>query len=167
MNPLSRVLSGRVMALVAAGASAAVIATTFIGEKEGESLSAYQDGAKVWTICRGHTATARPGMRAMPEMCDRLFASDVGTALSETDRIVTVPMSEPRRAAVASFCGFNLGLAKCTGSTFIRRLNADDPEACDEILRWVYVGGKDCRDPASNCRGIVIRREQEAALCRL
>lgn len=76
-------------------------------------------------------------------------------------------MSPPRRAAVASFCGYNLGLAKCAKSTFIRRLNAGDPDACDEILRWVYVGGKDCRDPASNCRGIVIRREEEAALCRL
>jgi len=160
-------LPAKVLALIAAGASSVAIAAAFVGEKEGTALTAYQDGARVWTICTGHTAGVRPGQTATPEECARLFASDLGQVLTEIDRIVSVPMSEPRRAAVASFCGYNLGLTKCARSTFIRRLNAGDPNACDEIERWVYVGGKDCRDPASNCRGIVIRRQQEAELCRL
>jgi lysozyme len=160
-------LSRAVLALVAAGAGSTAIAAAFLAEKEGLALAAYQDGAKVWTICKGHTATARPGMVATPEHCERLFASDLGQAFREIDRLVTVPMSEPRRAAIASFCGYNLGLAKCAKSTLIRRLNAGDAGACDEIPRWVYVGGKDCRDPANKCRGIVTRRQEEAALCRL
>lgn len=160
-------LSKAVLALVAAGAGAAAIAAQFVGEKEGLALAAYQDGASVWTICRGHTATARPGMTATPAECDRLFASDLGKAMEEVDRLVTVPMSEPQRAAVVSFCAYNLGLPKCAKSTFLRKLNAGDRDgACAEILRWVYVGGKDCRLPSSNCRGIVARREQEAQLCR-
>jgi len=160
-------LPAKVLALIAAGAGSAAIAAAFIGDKEGLALAAYQDGARVWTICRGHTEGVRPGQTATPAECERLFASDLGQALAEIDRIVTVPMSEPRRAAIASFCAYNLGLAKCARSTFIRRLNAGDPTACDEIERWVYVGGQDCRDPAANCRGIVTRRQQEAALCRL
>lgn len=159
-------LPHKVLALVAAGATSAAIATAFVGEKEGLELAAYQDGARVWTICRGHTETARPGMTATHDQCERLFATDLGRRLAEIDRAVTVPMSEPRRAAVASFA-FNVGMGNFRGSTFLRRLNAGDPAACDEILRWIHVGGRDCRDPAAKCRGIVIRREQEAALCRL
>ncbi len=160
-------LSRSVRTLVLAGAGSAAIATAFIGEKEGNSLKSYQDGAGVWTICRGHTAGVGPNQRQTEAGCDRLFASDVGQALAEVDRIVSVPMSDPRRAAVASFCAYNLGLTKCARSTFIRRLNAGDPGACDEIMRYVYVGGQDCRDPSSNCRGIVVRREQETALCKM
>lgn len=160
-------LPPKIIALVAAGAGAATIATTLIPAEEGRALVAYQDGARVWTICDGHTKGVTPGQTATDAECDAMRASDVGRALAETGRIVHVPMSEARRAAVASFCGYNLGLAKCAQSTFIRRLNAGDPGACDEILRWVFVGGKDCRDPASNCRGIVARREREAELCRM
>lgn len=163
---LPRILSKKVIALIAAGAGSAAIAAGFVAEKEGLSLAAYRDGASVWTICHGHTATARPGMTATPEDCKRLFASDLGRALAEIDRVVTVPMSPARRAAVASFA-YNLGLPALKRSTFLRRLNAGDPGACDEITRWVYVGGKDCRDPANGCRGIVIRRQQETALCRM
>lgn len=160
-------LSKPVLALIAAGVGAAGIATQFLGEKEGLALSAYRDGASVWTICRGHTSTVKPGQIVSKAECERLFASDLGKAFDDIDKIVTVPMSEPQRAAVVSFCGYNLGLSKCAKSTFIKKLNAGDPTACDEILRWVFVGGQDCRDPKSNCRGIVIRREQERELCLL
>ncbi len=163
---MPRILSNKMLALIAAGATAGTIATTFVGEKEGRSLTAYQDIAKVWTICDGHTKGVTPGMVATPEECDRMRASDVGQFMAEVDRVVHLPMSEPRRAAVTSFA-YNVGMANLRGSTFLRRLNTGDPGACGEILRWVYVGGKDCRDPRNNCAGIVARREQEAALCRL
>lgn len=163
---MPRILSSKVLALVVAGAGSAAIATTFVGEREGRSLTAYQDIAKVWTICDGHTKGVLAGQTATPEQCDSMRATDVGEFMAQVDRIVRVPMSEARRAAVTSFA-YNVGLANLRGSTFLRRLNAGDPNACDDILKWVYVGGKDCRDPANTCRGIVTRREQEAALCRL
>ncbi|HVI51499.1 MAG TPA: lysozyme [Candidatus Sulfotelmatobacter sp.] len=167
MNNAPSRLSKAVVALVLSGAGATAIATQFVGEKEGLALTAYQDGAAVWTICRGHTAGVRPGMTATKDQCDRLTASDLGQSFDEIDRLVTVPMSEPQRAAVVSFCAYNLGLDKCARSTFIRKLNARDyAGACAEIPKWVYVGGKDCRDPDNNCRGIVERRQQEAELCR-
>jgi lysozyme len=159
-------LSKSVLALVAAGAGAAVIATQFVGEKEGLSLAAYQDGARVWTICRGHTEGVTPDRTATVDECDRLFAGELGKRLAAVDTMVTVPISEPRRAALASLC-YNVGLEACRGSTLMRRINAGDPAACDEILRWTWVGGKDCREPENDCRGIVVRREQERALCLL
>lgn len=163
---MSSRLTKAVLALVVAGASAAAISTQMIGEKEGLALSAYQDGARVWTICRGHTAGVRPGQHATMAQCDEMFASDLGQFMVEVDTIVKVPMSEPRRAAVVSFC-YNVGSAKCAKSTFVRKLNEGHATACDELLRWVHVAGKDCRDPSNNCRGIALRRQQEAELCRL
>lgn len=155
-----------VVTLIAAGATAAVIATSFVGTKEGLALVAYQDSVKVWTICYGHTHGVQPGQKATKEECDSLRASEVGKTLSEVDRLVTVPMSEARRAAVTSFA-YNVGTGALARSTFLQKLNAGHPKACDEILRWVFAGGKDCRDPANDCAGIVTRREQEAQLCRL
>lgn len=160
-------LSKAVLALVAGGATASAIAVQFVGEKEGLSLRAYRDGAGIWTICRGHTAGVRPGQTATTAQCDALLTSDLGQSFDDVDSAVHVPLTEAQRAAVVSFCAYNLGMAKCRQSTFLRKLNAGDyAGACAEIPKWVYVGGKDCRDPANNCQGIVERRQQEAELCR-
>jgi len=160
-------LSKAVLALVAAGATSAAIATQFLGEKEGFALSAYQDGASVWTICRGHTGNVRAGQTATPANCADFLASDMAEAFAALDSMVSVPLSEPAHAALASWI-FNIGAPAARKSTLIRKLNAGDRAgACAELLRWVYSGGKDCRDPANNCRGIVVRREQEYALCLL
>ena len=46
-------LSAAVLALVLGGASAPAILDQLLDEKEGNSLTAYQDGTGLWTICRG------------------------------------------------------------------------------------------------------------------
>ena len=103
-------LSKAVLALALSGVGAGAIASQFIVEKEGLALTAYQDGASVWTICRGHTAGVRPGMTASKQQCDAMTASDLGQAFAEIDRLVKVPMSDTQRAAVVSFCAYNLVL---------------------------------------------------------
>lgn len=159
-------LSKAVAALVVAGASATAILNQFLDEKEGTALGAYLDGSRVWTICKGHTAGVKPGDRATREQCDRFFETDVGVAFAAIDRLVKVPMSEPQRAAVTSFCAFNIGPTKCSTSTFLRKLNAGDRVgACREIPRWIFDGGRDCRIRANNCFGQVERRAQEEELC--
>lgn len=163
-------LSKAVLALVAAGASAAVIMCQFLDEKEGNRWTAYQDGVKVWTICRGITRMdgkpVYPGQTATPEECKRVNDSEVGKSLNELQKIVHVPLSQPAMAGIASFCTYNIGSTKCRNSTFIYLLNSGRrQEACDEILRWIMDGGKDCRVRANNCYGQVERRAQERELC--
>ncbi|WP_341914529.1 lysozyme [Ferrovibrio terrae] len=158
-------LPPRVVAALA-GSGAMAIAATFIDVHEGLELQAYQDGAKVWTICRGHTKGVKPGMRATVDECDRLFAADLAQTFAEVDGLVSVPMSDPRRAAVASFV-YNFGAAKFSDSRLRRKLNAGDASACGEFLRWRYMAGFDCSAKGNTvCAGLWTRRQQEYQLCQ-
>lgn len=166
-------LSKAVLALVAAGASATVILSQFLGEEEGTAYQSYLDGAKVWTICKGHTQGVKANQTATPEQCEKFFKTDVGVSFAAIDRLVKVPMSEPQRAGVTSFCTYNNSPTNCASSTFLRKLNAGDTlGACDEMRRWTFItvnGQKfDCRTPGNKlCGGIPPRREKERELCRL
>lgn len=161
-------LSRKVMALIAAGATAPVIAYQFLGEKEGIRYRAYYDSSGIPTICVGHTDGVKMGDTATPEQCEAYFKDDVREATAIVNRLVKVPMTEPQRAAVISFCAFNIGHGKCASSTFLRKLNAGDKAgACAEIRRWIFDRGQDCRIQKNNCYGQVIRREQEQELCSM
>jgi lysozyme len=161
-------LSKAVLALVVAGAPASVIAHQFIAEKEGLTLKAFRDGAKVWTICRGHTAGVQPGDTATPEKCAAFFATDLGIAFADLDRAAPVEMPETTRAAIVSWF-FNVGGgAKARQSTLIAKLNGGDRVgACRELPRWRFSGGKDCAIRANNCYGVYDRRLEEEELCLL
>lgn len=160
-------LSKAVLGLIAAGATSAMIAMQMAGESEGLSLKSYRDGAGVWTICHGHTAGVKPGQTVTPARCKALLQSDMGKAFTALDQMAKVPLTTAQRAGLADWI-FNVGAPKARTSTLMRKLNAGDRAgACDELRRWVIVGGQDCRRKANNCAGIVIRREQERALCLL
>lgn len=157
--------------LIAAGANHQLIAEQFIGEKEGNELAAYLDAGGVPTICGGITGPdVRMGMRETAEGCARRNKAMHATKFAELDQLVKVPLSEPAKAGIMSFCTYNIGQGKCRNSTFLRLLN--DPtvpreEACAQIRRWIFDGGKDCRVRSNNCLGQVVRREQEEALCNM
>ncbi|MDE9571759.1 glycoside hydrolase family protein, partial [Xenorhabdus bovienii] len=69
-------------------------------------------------------------------------------------RNVRVPLTEPQIAGIASFCPYNIGPGKCFSSTFYRKLNAGDKKgACAEIKRWVFDGGRDCRQTKGQANG--------------
>ncbi|HFZ1111745.1 TPA: lysozyme [Citrobacter koseri] len=162
-------LSAAVLALVLAGAPASVILDQFLNEKEGNSLTAYRDGGGIWTICRGATMVdGKPvvqGMKLTQAKCDQVNAIERDKALAWVDRNIKVPLTEPQKAGIASFCPYNIGPGKCLPSGFFRKLNAGDrKEACAEIRRWIFDGGKDCRIRSNNCFGQVSRRDQESAL---
>lgn len=159
------VLSKRIMALILSGASALAISTQFLTEKEGDRLVAYQDGVGIWTICKGSTKGVYKGMRLTAAQCAERDAVAIRAADADVERLVHVPMSNPMRAALISFCGYNLGYTKCSTSTFLRKLNAGDRKgACEQIKLWIKDGGKDCRVDKS-CHGQLLRRDQEYELC--
>ncbi|MBW6098695.1 glycoside hydrolase family protein [Escherichia coli] len=41
-----------------------------------------------------------------------------------------MPLTEPQKAGIASFCPYNIGPGKCFPSTFYRRINAGDRKRC-------------------------------------
>lgn len=131
---------------------------------EGLSLTAYRDTGGVWTICYGHTAGVTAGQVATRSQCTAWLWEDLQHAIGVVDKNLTAPVSWLCRVAHVDFV-FNAGARNYTRSTLLRRFNAGDPGAPDEFLRWVYVGGRDCRDPESNCPGIVQRRQVERELC--
>lgn len=162
-------LSAAVLALILGGATADKILDQFLDEKEGVRTIAYQDGRGIWSICRGLTRIeGKPvtqGLKLSYSQCKRYDALERDKAIAWVRRNVTVPLSEPAIAGIASFCPYNIGPAKCFPSTFYKKLNAGDRKgACAEIKRWIFDGGRDCRIKANNCAGQPVRRGQESEL---
>ena len=165
-------LSAAVLALVLGGATADKILDQFLDEKEGVRTIAYQDGRGIWTICRGLTRIeGKPvtrGMKISYSECKRYDAIESYKAIAWVKRNVTVPLSEPAIAGIASFCPYNIGPGKCLPSTFYKRLNSGDRKgACEAIRWWIKDGGRDCRltkGKKNGCYGQVERRDQESAL---
>ena len=73
-------------------------------------------------------------------------------------RLCPILINHPAKlAAIISFC-YNLGSTRLSSSTLRRRINAGMwDEAADELLKWVYSGGK-------KTRGLVLRRQDERNL---
>ncbi|EPF1233436.1 lysozyme [Enterobacter ludwigii] len=165
-------LSATVLGLVLAGAPASVILDQFLNEREGNSLTAYKDGSGIWTICRGATMVdGKPvvqGMKLTQAKCNQVNSIERNKALAWVDRNITVPLTEPQKAGIASFCPYNIGPGKCFPSTFYKRINAGDRKgACEAIRWWIKDGGRDCRQTKgqkNGCYGQVERRDQESAL---
>ncbi|EKN5124165.1 TPA: lysozyme [Yersinia enterocolitica] len=162
-------LSKTLLALIIAGASGTVILGGFLDEKEGNRLSAYRDGQGKPTICRGITfidgKPVRMDMTLTTAQCDKLNQKEAAAAIAWVERNVRVPLTEPQKAGIASFCPYNIGPAKCLPSTFYYKLNAGDRKgACAEIKRWIRDGGKDCHIRSNNCYGQIERRGQESEL---
>lgn len=172
MKGLAKKLSPAVISLILAGASAPVIMNQFLDEKEGNHLAAYRDGSGIWTICRGATTVdgnpVKQGMQLTQAKCDRVNAIERNKALAWVDRNIKVPLTEPQKAGIASFCPYNIGPGKCFPSTFYKRINAGDRKgACEAIRWWIKDGGRDCRltkGQKNGCYGQVERRGQESAL---
>ncbi|MCK0552561.1 lysozyme [Pantoea ananatis] len=162
-------LSAAMLALIAGGASAPVLMSQFQSEKESIRLTAYTDNGGIWTICGGVTRVdGKPvvkGMHLTAEQCRAIDRAEQAKALAWVDKNVHVPLTEPQKVGIASFCPWNIGPGKCLSSTFYRKLNSGDRKgACAEIKRWIFDGGKDCRIRSNGCAGQIVRRDQESAL---
>ncbi|EPD2610485.1 lysozyme [Yersinia enterocolitica] len=157
---VSSPLMKKIYGVVAGGAIA--IAIALVGGSdglEGREYMPYRDVVGVLTVCDGHTGKdIIPSKRYSDAECDALLHQDLIPVFVAIDRIVNVPMSDFRKAALASF-GYNVGITAMTNSTMVKKLNRGDTSgACDELRRWIKAGGK-------VWKGLVNRREVERELC--
>ncbi|WP_312062269.1 lysozyme [Pantoea septica] len=148
--------------IAAAGGGAMLIATVFLGGKdgvEGRVYEPYKDVAGVWTVCDGHTGTdIIKGKKYTDRECDRLLWNDLQPVKKTVDSLVKVPLNEYQRAALYSFT-YNVGSGSFSKSTLLKKLNAGDQDgACEELRRWVYAGGM-------KLRGLMNRRDMERSMC--
>ena len=147
------------------GATAAAIAVSFTGNNEGKSNTPYRDSGGVWTVCRGQTGV--PMRYYTDAACDAMFADELAAVATQIEASTPgyASMTDGVKAATLDFT-YNVGIGNYNGSTYRRRIIAGDlPAACDELLKWRFVAGKDCAIKESNCRGVWVRRHAERDMC--
>ena len=129
---------------------------------EGCSLTAYRDGAGIWTIGWGWTrpvdgVDVHRWMTISQEKADALFNEGVVDYEQAVCRLVTVALTQNQFDALVSFT-YNLGPVALEHATLLAKLNAGDyAGAAAEFDRWVYIG----KSPSD---GLIRRRAAEKAL---
>lgn len=141
-------------------------ALVLTGLNEGLKYTAYQDSGGVWTICNGITWGVSQGGTATPAECEGRLMQEL---LIHAKPLEKIPYALPPQVIVAwaDFC-YNIGVGACTTSTGFRMLKQGRiTEACNQILRWRFVDGRDCflDENARFCGGIKTRRVMENRLC--
>lgn len=157
-----RVIGGGIAAAVMA------LAVPLYVTSEGWKNEPYRDPVGILTVCAGHTGPdVISGRHYSDAECRAIMARDF--AEHNARMVACAPMLQQAPAevyaAVLSFA-LNVGTGAFCRSTMAKRLQAGEwMAACAELSRWVMAGGKDCRQPSSNCTGIVARRARERAVC--
>jgi lysozyme len=153
---------GRIAGAISAGALA--LAAAFVPNWEGERLEPYLDVGGVLTVCDGETKGVE-NRRYTPAECKAMLLAsleDHGAAIAPC-----LPEGLPDNVQAASLSfAYNVGASAFCKSKMAAQLKAGNTaQACAELSRWVFVAGRDCRDPANRCAGIVKRRAAERAMC--
>lgn len=123
---------------------------------EGLSLKAYRCPAGVWTVGYGATGPGiGPGVEWTEDQAEARLEGDLRKFYFAAVKASPVLAMYPEaHEAIADFC-FNLGTGRYKASTLKKRIDAEDWDgACEEIMKWVYGGGR-------RLRGLVLRRTAE------
>lgn len=142
------------------GASAAAALLVFTPTREGRVLNTYRDLGGVLTYCDGATESAAWGRTYTPAECDAQLDRDLERHAAGIARCVPMArLSEGQKVAFVD-AAYNIGVAAFCGSSMARRAKAGDMAgACDALLMWNRVGGREIA-------GLTRRRQAERELCR-
>lgn len=151
-------------------ATVLAISVPFAAKWEGDGRVAYFDrigGVVTW--CFGQTGPGvQVGQRFTEAYCRELLVRSQSKYAAEIDACLRPgrPVT-PFEAAMILDLGYNAGVRAVCRSTLADKLRAGEPreQTCPQLVRWVYSGGKDCRDPRNNCQGLPARREEALELC--
>lgn len=155
----------RPLALTIGGVAAAA-AIVFTGTHEGTSNTPYRDLGGVWTVCRGQTGV--PMHYYTDAQCDSMLGDSLATFAQQIDVSTPGYAALPDGVKVATLdFAYNVGMGAYNGSAYRRMLvRGAVPAACDQLLRWRMVAGRDCSVRANGCYGIWERRQAERRMCR-
>lgn len=146
---------------VGLSAPAAYVGYDLTLPSEGLVLSPYSDPVGLKTYCIGHLATNKDVIKKSytEEECLALFAQDFKKHQAETDKMVNGKYaSEWQRNALTDMT-FNNGPSLIEKSTMISLIKQGRHiEACDQLIRWIYAGGK-------KLGGLVKRRDKTMPFC--
>lgn len=151
-----------------AGISGAFIlcCMAFIKPHEGELYKAYPDTGGIYTICDGHTKNVKKGDTATKAQCQEFLRHDTTEAIATFEWMTDNAPVPPQAKKVFVDEIFNAGAGNFQKSTMRRLIKAGDyAGACNQFVRWRYVGGKDCSIRSNNCYGIIVRRQEQTAAC--
>lgn len=125
---------------------------------EGCKLTAYLCPAGVWTIGYGSTGPhVRKGLTITQDAAEALLREDLERFERGVSTAISVPLTDNQFAALVSLA-FNVGTGAFSGSTLVRKLNANDfAGAADQFARWNKAGGR-------VLAGLTRRRAAERAL---
>lgn len=141
------------------GLSAAAVLVPLVQQWEGTEYQAYQDLAKVWTICTGDTKDVAPGQVASPAECEARLERQLIAHAKPVLACVPALENRPNALAASSSLSYNIGPAAFCRSTAAKRFNAGQwKEGCDAFLSWRYAGGREIP-------GLLNRRKAERLIC--
>jgi len=141
------------------GVVAATALFTFTPPFEGTKYTTYQDMAGVLTYCTGATENAAWGKTYTPAQCRAQLDRDLERHAAGI--AMCIPLARLTDGQKVAFVdvAYNIGVSGFCGSSMARRTNAGDMVgACNALLMWNKVGGKEVR-------GLTRRRQAERELC--
>jgi lysozyme len=138
------------------------ICTPLVASWEGLALTAYKDklAHDLLTVCYGMTPSDRPvhvGDTYTKTECTQFLAEDLPKYYASIAKCIHVNITDHQKAAAVSLA-YNVGSRAVCKSTFVRQLNAGDPNACDYILRYSMASGR-------VIQGLLNRRRAERHVC--
>lgn len=143
--------------------SAPAAAIAFLKSREELRLWPYYDGSAAWSIGYGACfgLDGRPVSRFTPPItpaqAEKLLARDLGTAIKQVARAITVPLTDGQAAALVIFA-FNLGDPGAAAKTLVGLVNRQQwLAAAERFAVYHNSGGK----PSL---GLVRRRWCEAVI---
>lgn len=125
---------------------------------EGVCLSPYLDSVGVWTIGFGATRSEIPGLNGShPDItmlqAVNLFKKGIVKYENAVNKAIHVQVSQEQFDALCSIC-YNIGCGGLSGSTFVKRINAQAP--MNNIIAAIMMWTKP--------KEITLRRAKEAKL---
>lgn len=139
------------------------VAVPLVAKWEGKMNNSYQDIVGVWTICYGHTRTAKAGQHKTDEQCNHLLAEEILDYRHGLHNYFSKETKEKRLNVLIdasySSLAFNVGIRAAGKSTATNRLNTGKLRGgCKALTWWNRAGGR-------VIRGLQNRRHEEYQMC--